>query len=287
MTFTIVAGDRAAGSIGLASISHSRALLSKTLAVNAWSNADALVASQAFSSRAIGEAAIADLATGVAPSAAGRDALAADPRAAARQLLVVSADGVGAFTGDWCLDASQLVHDAEGYAVGGNMLASPDVVAEMALAFESTPGSLPDRLLAAIAAGHAAGGDYRGDRSGGLVVRGPIETLELRVDDHPEPAEELGRLLQLTREQAVIGRCHRWLIDPDTADAHSLLAELEAALPSLGDTARLWQLAVSTLAGREVTDAETSAAGLGRPTVSDLVALGRRARQHREGHGAP
>lgn len=93
----------------------------------------------------------------------------------------------------------------EGYACQGNILVSEDTVRAMAEAFESTSGPLADRLMAALAAGQAAGGDSRGQQSPALLV---VRTaggydgrndrfIDLRVDDHSQPIAELARILEL------------------------------------------------------------------------------------------
>jgi len=90
----------------------------------------------------------------------------------------------------------------------GNILAGDAVVAEMVRAFESTTGHLSLRLMAALDAGQAAGGDKRGKQSAALLIYGEEEwsDLDLRVDDHPEPLAELERLEGVSRERWAIFR---------------------------------------------------------------------------------
>jgi uncharacterized Ntn-hydrolase superfamily protein len=91
------------------------------------------------------------------------------------------------------------------YACQGNFLVGPEVMAAMAQTFEATHGPLWDRLIAALAAAQAAGGDRRGQQAAGMLIvaegagfRGHGDRLiDLRVDDHPEPVEELRRVLQV------------------------------------------------------------------------------------------
>ena len=154
------------------------------------------------------------LAANVDPAAALDQALADDPDRELRQLGAVAADGrAAAFTGRDCVEwAGHLVE--RGFAVQGNMLASADVLSAMRRAFVKTAAPLPERMMAALEAGQAAGGDRRGQQAAALVVEqvgaaarareGIDRTCDLRVDDHPEPIIELRRLLTLWRQwQAV------------------------------------------------------------------------------------
>ncbi len=146
--------------------------------------------------------------------AQGRDAgsvvaalTAADAAREHRQLGVVDAAGRAAsFTGRECFEwAGGIVGD--GFCCQGNILAGPQVVDEMRRAFERAHGDLARRLLAAVSAGDGVGGDRRGRQSAALVVvregggygGGIDRAVDLRVDDHPDPVRELGRLLELHR----------------------------------------------------------------------------------------
>ncbi|MGE5337915.1 MAG: DUF1028 domain-containing protein, partial [Gemmatimonadota bacterium] len=130
----------------------------------------------------------------------------ADPGAAARQLHVQDAQGrIAAFTGEQCVPwCGHAIHD--GFSVAGNMLAGPRVIEETARAYREA-ASLPfaPRLIAALRAGEAAGGDKRGKQSAALRVFGTEEypLLDLRVDDHADPLAELERLETVSRERFV------------------------------------------------------------------------------------
>src|SRR5262249_25265222 len=140
---------------------------------------------------------LALLEEGLAPDAALDRALASDDGRETRQLGVVSADGRAAsHTGAECLAwAGHRVGD--GYAVQGNILAGEAVVGEMERAFLETSGTLAERMVSALEAGQAAGGDSRGQQSAAIVVErvsaasesreGIDRVCELRVEDHPEP----------------------------------------------------------------------------------------------------
>src|SRR5207302_680105 len=111
--------------------------------------------------------------------------------------------GIAAHTGARCIDCcGHLVR--RGLSVAGNMLAGPDVVAATAHAFEtSNEKSFARRLIAAMAAGEAAGGDKRGKQSVALVIWTTEEypAVNLRVDDHPDPLGELARLESVGRQR--------------------------------------------------------------------------------------
>ena len=124
-----------------------------------------------------------------------------------RQLGVVDAAGRGAtFTGSGCHDWAG-GRTGSGYAAQGNILVSGETVDALAETFEATEGSLAERLLASLAAAQAAGGDRRGQQSAALLVverdggyAGLSDVLvDLRVDDHETPIEELRRLLRAPR----------------------------------------------------------------------------------------
>lgn len=152
------------------------------------------------------------LAFGVLDAIAGgrpaREALAAaladDGARELRQIGVVDIAGeAAAFTGASCIPwCGQEI--GEGFAVQGNMLTGPAVVADMAAAFRASAGApLDERLMRAMEAGDAAGGDKRGRQSASLRVQGAEEypDLDLRVDDHPRPIAELRRVLEIARLQ--------------------------------------------------------------------------------------
>jgi uncharacterized Ntn-hydrolase superfamily protein len=201
-TFSIVAADPTAGEVGCAVQSRYFAVGS----VVPWAKAGAgAVATQAAGVAAYGPKVIAFLEEGLDPAAALDRALEDDPGRESRQLGVVTADGrAAAHTGSECLSwAGHRV--GAGYAVQGNILAGEAVVAGMERAFLETKGSLAERLVSALEAAQAAGGDARGQQSSALVVErtgaaaesreGIDRVCELRVEDHPEPIVELRRLL--------------------------------------------------------------------------------------------
>jgi uncharacterized Ntn-hydrolase superfamily protein len=130
----------------------------------------------------------------------------ADPGADHRQVHVMDRDGRGAaHTGAACVDwCGHVLRD--GFSVAGNMLAGPQVVEETARAFERGAAlPFPRRLIAALMAGEAAGGDKRGRQSAALLIHSTEEypDLDLRVDDHADPLAELERLEAVSRDRFV------------------------------------------------------------------------------------
>jgi uncharacterized Ntn-hydrolase superfamily protein len=132
--------------------------------------------------------------------------LAADSGHAARQLHIMDTTGrVAAYTGSACIDWCGHVK-GDGFSIAGNMLAGAGVLDDTAQAYLASR-HLPfaQRLIAAMRAGDAAGGDKRGKQSAALLIHGEEEwpALDLRVDDHADPLGELERLEQVSRERWV------------------------------------------------------------------------------------
>jgi uncharacterized Ntn-hydrolase superfamily protein len=131
--------------------------------------------------------------------------LGPDDLRAERQVGIVDAyGGSAAFTGEACFEWAGST-SSEGVAIQGNILAGSAVVEEMYRAFRDNSGPFPQRLLEALRAGDAAGGDRRGRQSAALLIAKPRggygglndRWLDYRVDDHPEPIPQLAHLLKL------------------------------------------------------------------------------------------
>ena len=229
-TFSICALDRDAGEVGCA-------VQSKYFAVGTvvpWARAGVgAVATQAAGVAVYGPRALAELEGGAAPADALARVLAGDDQCETRQLGVVTAAGESAaHTGAQCLDWAGHC-TGPGYAVQGNILASEDVAIAMENAFVDSSGMpLAHRLIAALEAGQAAGGDARGQQSAAIVVErvggaaesrdGIDRVVDLRVDDHPEPIRELRRLYEIHRRWDALRRA--------TAHHHPGEYELGAAI---------------------------------------------------------
>jgi uncharacterized Ntn-hydrolase superfamily protein len=145
-----------------------------------------------------------ELGAGAGAESALRTVIDADPGREVRQVGVVDAQGQSAsWSGNECTtwygDTT-----GPGYAAQGNMLLGPETVSEMVRVFESTPDEeLVERLVSALEAGQAAGGDKRGRQCAALLVVSDQEypLWDLRVDEHPNPVAELRRIYTIAREQ--------------------------------------------------------------------------------------
>ena len=200
MTWSIVARD-AQGHFGVAIASRFFAV--GALCVHTRRGVGAL-STQALMNPLYGPAGLALLAQGHAPAAVVAALTATDAGQAQRQLHVLGARGAGAaHTGVSCIDwCGHALH--EDFSIAGNMLAGPDVIEATAEAYRAAAGRpLAERLLAALAAGEAAGGDKRGKQSAALRVHGDEDhpALDLRVDDHAEPVQELHRLYDVSLQR--------------------------------------------------------------------------------------
>jgi uncharacterized Ntn-hydrolase superfamily protein len=163
-----------------------------------------ILSTQALMNPLYGPAGLGLMAQGHGSAAVVAALIATDTGQHMRQLHVLGAAGPGsAHTGagctGWCGH-----HVADGFSVAGNMLAGPQVVDATADAYRRSAGlPLAERLLAALAAGEAAGGDKRGKQAAALCIQGDEDRLELdlRVDDHTEPVVELHRLYRVSLER--------------------------------------------------------------------------------------
>ncbi len=201
-TFSIVGHDPEALEWGIA-------VQSKFLAVGAvvpWAQAGVgAVATQSYANTSFGPQGLALMAEGYSAEEALGQLVARDEGRARRQAGLVDAQGQAAtYTGDECPAwAGGLT--GKYYAAQGNILVSAATVESMAKAFEEAKGELADRLVAALAAGQAAGGDRRGQQSAAVLIVRPEggyggyndRYLDLRVDDDPEPIERLQALVDL------------------------------------------------------------------------------------------
>lgn len=160
------------------------------------------VSTQSITNRYLGPAVLDGMARGLSPATAIEGALAGDEGRHLRQVHAIDSHGrSAAWTGkhcvEWCGSRS-----GTGWSVAGNMLAGPEVVGDTAASFIARQDlDLPERMLNALQAGEAAGGDKRGRQSAALklVTTEDFPDIDLRVDDHAAPLDELERLLRLWR----------------------------------------------------------------------------------------
>jgi uncharacterized Ntn-hydrolase superfamily protein len=200
MTWSIVARDRT-GAFGVAIASKFFAV--GVLCPHVKSGAGA-VATQALVNPLYGARALELMARGVAPADTVSALIAADAGREHRQLHMIDAAGrIAAHTGTACIDwCGHLA--GEGYSVAGNMLAGPQVIRDTAAAYEAGAElAFAERLIAALDAGDAAGGDKRGKQAAALLIHGAEDypLLSLRVDDHENPLAELRRLYAKSLER--------------------------------------------------------------------------------------
>ena len=201
-TFSIVGFDPETDALGVA-------VQSKFLAVGSivpWARAGVgAVATQAMANFTYGSRGLDLMSRGKTAEETVEALISSDDEREHRQLGVVDAVGrVSTFTGSECFEWAGGVA-GEHYAAQGNILVGRETVEAMAKTFEATAGDLAGRLLAALDAGQAAGGDSRGKQSGALLVvkegsgygGNNDRLLDLRVDDHPEPIRELIRIREL------------------------------------------------------------------------------------------
>jgi len=230
VTYSIVARDPATGAFGVAVQSHWFGVGSIVPWVRPGAGA---VATQSIPELRHGPEGLDAMARGGDAEEVLRDLVADDPAAAYRQVGIVDRKGhARAFTGASCIaHAGQATGD--GYACQANMMERDTVPAAMAAAYEASAAQpFADRLLAALDAAEAEGGDVRGRQSAALVIAPangePWERdADLRVEDHPDPLAELRRLVGLRRAYALA----------DTGDALSGAGRLAEAAKAYADAA--------------------------------------------------
>jgi uncharacterized Ntn-hydrolase superfamily protein len=200
MTWSIVARD-ADGSFGVAIASRFFAVGALCPYVRA--NVGAL-ATQALCNPLYASPALDAMSRGDESASIVAALTAADEGRDHRQIHMIDARGrIGAYTGascvDWCGQSS-----GSGFSVAGNMLAGPAVLSATAAGYEAAAARpFAERLIAALAAGEAAGGDKRGKQAAALLIATTEDypALDLRVDDHPDPIAELARLYEKSGER--------------------------------------------------------------------------------------
>ncbi len=203
-TFSIVARDPVTGEMGVAVQSHWFSVGS----IVSWGEAGVgVVATQSFVNTSFGIRGLKLLKSGKSPQEAVDELISSDEGRDVRQLAILDTKGRSAsYTGKNCIsEAGNIAKD--NYSVQANMMLTDKVWTAMSKAFEESRGPLAERMITALEAGQNAGGDIRGKQSASLlIVKGEIsdkpwedKMFDLRVDDNPEPIEELKRLLKVYR----------------------------------------------------------------------------------------
>jgi uncharacterized Ntn-hydrolase superfamily protein len=203
-TYSIVARDPETGEMGVAVQSHWFSVGS----IVAWGEAGVgVVATQSFVNPSFGPRGLELMKNGMSAEESLDLLIDSDEGREFRQLAILDASGnVKAFTGNKCIEgAGHIV--GENYSVQANLMLNERVWRVMSRAFEQTKGPLAERMIAAMEAAQNAGGDIRGQQSASiLVVRGSStgnlwedRLIDLRVEDHPQPIDEIKRLLKVYR----------------------------------------------------------------------------------------
>jgi uncharacterized Ntn-hydrolase superfamily protein len=241
-TYSIVARDATTGNLGVAVQSHWFSVGSSV----AWAEAGVgAVATQSFVDPSYGPLGLALLRAGRSAPDALKGLLLADEGRDVRQVAMVDASGrVAAHTGVRCIPAAgDLV--GEGYSVQANLMEKETVWPAMAKAFEASRGDLAERMLAALEAAEAQGGDIRGRQSAALLVVKGVSSgrpwqdriFDLRVEDHPAPLVELRRLVGLQRAYNLMNEGDLAVEKKDDAGALRAYAAAEALVPDSAEMA--------------------------------------------------
>jgi uncharacterized Ntn-hydrolase superfamily protein len=240
-TYSIVARDPATGEMGVAVQSHWFSVGS----VVSWARAGTgAVATQSVAEVAYGPRTLDRLAAGEDATSPLRAELDADASARVRQVAVVDAAGrIAVHTGEDCIPFAG--HETgEQLSCQANMMKRETVPAAMAAAYREASGPLSERLMAALQAAEREGGDVRGRQSAAMVVvpgEGDVwaTRVDLRVEDHPDPVGELGRVLGLQRAYEMAGEADE-LIGAGQADEAGRLYIRAAELAPQSDELLFW-----------------------------------------------
>lgn len=241
-TYSIVARDAATGELGVAVQSHWFSVGTSV----AWAEAGVgAVATQSFIDPSYGPLGLALMRAGRSAPDALKGLLLADEGRDVRQVGMIDASGrVAAHTGARCIPAAG-DHVGEGYSVQANLMEKDTVWPAMAKAFEASRGDLAERMLAALEAAEAQGGDIRGRQSAALlVVKGDSSgrpwqdrIFDLRVEDHAAPLVELRRLVGLQRAYNLMNAGDLAVEKKDDAGALKAYAAAEALVPDSAEMA--------------------------------------------------
>jgi uncharacterized Ntn-hydrolase superfamily protein len=225
MTYSIVARDADSGELGVAVQSHYFSVGS----VVTWAEPGiGVIATQSLAEPAYGPRGLALMRLGVDPVTALHALTTADTEQTRRQVAFLDATGrVAVHTGALCIEAAGHA-TADGVSVQANMMRAAAVWPAMLESFESSKGPLANRMMSALDAAEAAGGDIRGRQSAAMLIVSGTSSgqpwrerlVDLRVDDSPDPLGELRRLIGV----------HRGYKHIDSAEAREVAGDLEGAL---------------------------------------------------------
>ena len=255
MTYSIVARDPETGRMGVAVESH----FFSVGPIVPWAEAGVgVVATQAHVEVSYGPRGLELMRGGATAGRALGALVLGDKEADHRQVAMVDSMGrVAAHTGDLCI-AEAGDRQGEGVSVQANMMLKATVPDAMLSAYESASGDLADRLLAALDAAEAEGGDIRGRQSAAIVIvkgRASDEPwgdrlMDLRVEDHPEPLVELRRLVEMRRGYDAVERAEEAALNGDLETAATEYAAAEARVGENVE-ASFWAACSLAAAGQE------------------------------------
>jgi uncharacterized Ntn-hydrolase superfamily protein len=250
-TYSIVARDAATGQLGVAVQSHWFSVGS----IVSWAEPGVgAVATQSFVEVSYGPLGLGLMRAGKSAEGALRALLAADEHTAVRQVAMVDAQGVVAVhTGEHAV-IEACDHSGDGYSVQANLMLNATVCDAMVEAYESTEGDLAERLMAALEAAQAEGGDIRGKQSAALLVVSGDRSLpawsgrifDLRIEDHPEPVKEMRRLVTVARAYNYMNQGDEFMTRGEVERAVEAYGAAEALTPDNHEMV-FWHAA--TLAG--------------------------------------
>lgn len=266
-TYSIVARDDTSGQLGVAVQSHWFSVGS----VVSWAAAGVgAIATQSFAEPAYGPRGLDLMRRGLSAPQSLSALLGQDAEGAVRQVAFVDAEGrVAAHTGDRCIrHAGHLM--GPGFSVQANMMLTNTVVPAMGAAYKASEGPLVERLLAALEAAEAAGGDIRGRQSAAVLVvaaedsgRPWLDTLiDLRIEDHATPLKELRRLVRAHQAYQAMTRGDEALARGEKDAARAAYAEAAELLPG-HDELVFW---------RAITEAQAGGLDAARAALAPLFA---------------
>jgi uncharacterized Ntn-hydrolase superfamily protein len=273
-TFSIIARDSATGELGMAVQSKTLAVGSRTITIK---GGVAVVAHQSASNPMYGVIGLELLAAGMSPQQALDQMLRGDEGRDSRQVAILDIRGKTAvFTGNGA--AEWKGHRCgSNFCAQGNILVGDEVVEALAQTFESSTGSLAERMMAAMEAGQAAGGDSRGTQSAALVVARPLagaanfgdRVVDLRVDDSRAPIPELRRLLNMFQARQLIAEANARLRERNVAAASTAALAAREKSPEYDEAWLAW-------AATELASDRKASAIDGLRRAIDLNAVNRR-----------
>jgi uncharacterized Ntn-hydrolase superfamily protein len=253
-TFSIVARDKKTGEMGVAVQSH-------WFSVGAdvpWAEAGVgVVATQSFVDPSYGPKGLELMRLGKSASETLKQLIAADSGEAVRQVAMMDSKGEAAVhTGKRCVDYAGH-RTGDGYSVQANLMLNDKVPNAMANAFETAPGDLAERMMMALEAAQEVGGDIRGKQSAAMIMvkaqssgkSWVNRTVDLRVEDHPEPIKELRRLISVAR---AYGHMNAGDAAMEKNDVETALKEYGEAMKLAGDNVEIafWSALTLALKGK-------------------------------------